>query len=548
MIDPVDPVEQTVTDFGRWAEQHGREETDFSAALIALTMLGFEDHADLEPGDLAEFLLDAYPEAMAAFGQAPSEAMPDTLRDLLAFFRDRGRLPADRVRRLLDELDEVEPEFLDLVEDFAGPVPDLASVLGVPDRLPPIRLPSPDVLAADARTARLVADARALAVWVGEQRPTSPDDTELTDADAERAERDLGITSIDRVQLWELADVLGFLDFSEDEPTVSTSADAHAWPDVDDEVALALWERALGHVLLHSAAIDAFAHRAEHLTMAEVGGPLLPLLFLRQGRGMETTGVSDAVRIAADLELEHLSPKAADRVWQAWVAEHGDPGQALLDRLTRLGAVEVRDDVVTLTPVARHVARIKLVEGGIEIPLLPPSAEMTARQLVDAAPGFTEEELAAEVRAWLTSRDAADAARELLDLAAQGDGGERKWAVVVAKQLGGTVAEQWRAALDVPALRAYAKSALGEPPDDSDRAWMLIDAVTSSNGTPEPIAAAVAEVVPAGREQALFEVAWRLPHPQAGDALADIGEAHPDKKIAKAARKAAFKASSRPRA
>ncbi len=42
----------------------------------------------------------------------------------------------------------------------------------------------------------------------------------------------------------------------------------------------------------------------------------------------------------------------------------------------------------------------------------------------------------------------------------------------------------------------------------------------------------------------MFDAMWRLPHPEAWDALTMIGAEHPDKKIAKAARKAAFKARS----
>ena len=45
-------------------------------------------------------------------------------------------------------------------------------------------------------------------------------------------------------------------------------------------------------------------------------------------------------------------------------------------------------------------------------------------------------------------------------------------------------------------------------------------------------------------EQEIFDAMWRLPHPDVQDVLTMIGEEHPDKKIAKAARKAAFKASS----
>jgi hypothetical protein len=42
----------------------------------------------------------------------------------------------------------------------------------------------------------------------------------------------------------------------------------------------------------------------------------------------------------------------------------------------------------------------------------------------------------------------------------------------------------------------------------------------------------------------MFGTMWRLPHPEAREVLTMIGEEHPDKKIAKAARKADFKARS----
>lgn len=51
--------------------------------------------------------------------------------------------------------------------------------------------------------------------------------------------------------------------------------------------------------------------------------------------------------------------------------------------------------------------------------------------------------------------------------------------------------------------------------------------------------------VPQEMVQEIFDAMWRLPHPDAREVLTMIGEEHPDKKIAKAARKAVFKASSR---
>jgi hypothetical protein len=59
------------------------------------------------------------------------------------------------------------------------------------------------------------------------------------------------------------------------------------------------------------------------------------------------------------------------------------------------------------------------------------------------------------------------------------------------------------------------------------------------------VAAAVADT-PADLDlRATVEEMWRLDHPDVADVLRALGDHHPDKEIAKAARKAAFKARSR---
>jgi hypothetical protein len=62
---------------------------------------------------------------------------------------------------------------------------------------------------------------------------------------------------------------------------------------------------------------------------------------------------------------------------------------------------------------------------------------------------------------------------------------------------------------------------------------------------PEVLAKRLSEAVPAGQELAVFELMARVPHPDAADVLAVIGKYHPDKKIAKLARKSAYKAATR---
>jgi hypothetical protein len=89
---------------------------------------------------------------------------------------------------------------------------------------------------------------------------------------------------------------------------------------------------------------------------------------------------------------------------------------------------------------------------------------------------------------------------------------------------------------------------------DDDLAWVITDALVVDGWDdvddeveyePEALAKRLGEAIPAGREQAAFEMMARAPHPDAASVLTVIGRYHPDRKIAKAARKSAYKAASR---
>src|SRR5581483_6646834 len=170
----------------------------------------------------------------------------------------------------------------------------------------------------------------------------------------------------------------------------------------------------------------------------------------------------------------------------------------------------------------------------VDVPLLPPPAEMTAAELSSAAEGASEEEFAAEADAWLALREPAAAARELLDFGAVAGPAERMTVVTVVRRLGDAAEPQWRSALDVPALRSYAKLALvtddgSQPelePQVGDTAWLLVDLLAAVPDEFEPgdLAAELAEVMPGGTEEAMFDAMSRLPHPDAASVLTLIGE------------------------
>jgi hypothetical protein len=203
--------------------------------------------------------------------------------------------------------------------------------------------------------------------------------------------------------------------------------------------------------------------------------------------------------------------------------------------------------------------REQLTDEGVEIPLLPPVDEMTAADLIAASEDAGEDEIAAEMAAWLELRTPDNAASELLAVAASGGAVERMLAVAAVNRLGPAAEPAWRDSLDRPELRPYAKIALteiagGSPgitmlaglePEAGDIAWVLTDMLAAISDSPEELPQQLRESVPAGQEQLVFDAMSLSPHPDAASVLSLIGKHHPDKRIAKAARKSAFRAGSR---
>ncbi|HEV2781677.1 MAG TPA: hypothetical protein VGX25_20015 [Actinophytocola sp.] len=432
-----------------------------------------------------------------------------------------------------DDLDEFD---LDEAVSFK-------EAFGLPDRLPPLRLPEDGELAAGARTSPLLGRARQLAEWVGEGRAVTAEG-ELTGPDCAAAAKALGIDvpgPVERLgdvpelaHLWDLAESVEFVVVGADGQAGGGPGLA-AWPDGDDEEVLDIWATGLA-VTITSLDLDADLHGAEdEVDFSGAGGAVLVSLFLARNGGMplgEVRALVDEMALVPD----------------SWVGRHGEPVDVLLARLDELGAIARDGEIVRLTPLAQWAAWSQLMDSDVEVPLLPPVEEMTAGELVAAAEGFTEDELAAEMSAWLALRSPGAAAGELLDAAAAGGPADRMYATsVVTSQLAADAEPHWRAALDDPRLRAYAKLALDLKPASEDLAWLLTDllAAVSEFDGPDEIAQQLADSVPPGKEQEIIDLMWRLPHPDAGEVLTMLGAHHPDREIAKAARKAAFKAASR---
>ena len=421
---------------------------------------------------------------------------------------------------------------------------------------------------------------------------------DLSPADAAAAAAATGAGADDFAYLWEYAIAADWLsDDDADEDRVLPGEAAEAWTDDTDEDVCFAWFGTLGAVLNETLEVagapGAGAARTRRRparttttttrTTSEddederdepdddgggepaldfLGLPLALaiLLFTSRAEGVPRAELAEV--FWADAAVDMTAAQAAV-AREEWLAAYGDPVELLLGKLAELAAITEAGGTVRLTPLALADLRDQLVEEGVDIPLLPPTAaELTGAELLAMAEGVSEEEFYAESAAWAAARGAVPAARELLDLGAHGDPGDRLLAVAAVTRIGAAAAPAWRDSLNVPPMSGYAKITLamleddgsaGRPaglePSPADVAWMATDllALACDDEYPDPDELVVTfnEAVPAGGEAALFDAMSRGVHPDAVAVLNHVGKYHPDKRVAKAARTAAHKAASR---
>ncbi|MFD7416352.1 hypothetical protein [Kitasatospora purpeofusca] len=255
------------------------------------------------------------------------------------------------------------------------------------------------------------------------------------------------------------------------------------------------------------------------------------------------------------LDYRPIDPELFDEEEGEETAGAGpDGGPAELDE-----AESARFGLVRLTPLGQYGIRQWLLEDGYDAPLVGDLAQGDAAELLrgvsEAANVLPEEEL----KVWIEGRDPAAAARELLEAARGNDAYApmRRMLCHSALTLLGAPAEPAvREVLGDPELGGGAAAwlvALGAAdvpaPDRATALWTVVDAFAAqlldTGGDPDQLRELVAEL-PVTEEPAdyLGEL-WRVEHPYTADVLEAVGEMHPDRAVAKEARKAAFKARSK---
>ncbi|MGW0738077.1 hypothetical protein [Streptomyces sp. NPDC002851] len=214
-----------------------------------------------------------------------------------------------------------------------------------------------------------------------------------------------------------------------------------------------------------------------------------------------------------------------------------------------------RYGLVRLTPLGLYGVRARMLEAGIDAPAVGDLADKGADALLAGTAEFPQTAARAETETWLARREPLAAARELLAAARGADESAplRRLRCQQALSLVGKEAEPaLRDVLDDAELGGLARVWLTEqgaadvpPPPESMVYWLTIDTIAAqlrAEGNSEELQALVEGL--AAQHSGFFDTAWRVRHPATAEVLEAMGRLHPDKKVAKEARKAAYKARS----
>jgi hypothetical protein len=413
--------------------------------------------------------------------------------------------------------------------------------------MPPVRLASREELTAAARVAPLLRAAQDLAAWAGKDR-TVAGRGDLTDDDAAEAAGALDL-SLDEIHAaWAIAIGTAMVTVDGDQAGPGDRFGVLGTARPDD--ALGLWGAALDTVL--------GLENLDGLTTA----------LYTAGRPVRLDALFEAYAAAVGAMTDSPGPPPASGPDGPGLAA-GDPDgpppspglEPGLELLADLGVVELGADsddddeaglTVTLSPIGLWAVRDRLQQRGWRVPVLGGSADGGAAAVLAVLADYDAEDGEAEIAAWLSRRDPEQAAEELTAAASQGSPGLRGAAFAVMDRVGAAAVPTVRLALADPVLRPHAAVWLREHGEEAsltrvDSAWLLVDlgAGLLEEAAPEDVVAELLPDLPPHAQAELVAGLWRVEHPAVTELLTTLSNHHPEPDVAKAARKAAFKARSR---
>ncbi|WP_406479192.1 hypothetical protein [Streptomyces sp. NBC_01615] len=467
--------------------------------------------------------------------------------------------------------------------------------------LPPVRLTSEAELARDALAAPLFSRAARLARWAGPDTRVGAGG-ELVEEQLPEAAAVLGLSGDDAAALaseaWRVAvdtGLVGIVD--EEEGTVGAGEDLSLLTSGGPQDVLGVWLGALDTVLADASVpdlddlvgamdeggeidfssldwdpeaeaefLDGVLGNLYLLTVSEEEpgeGPIpLPALaasmIVPDDMGEPTNDVLEQVSDAMmrlDDQFRLLEPIGLVDFQPVDEALMTEPDEAAEEPAAVDDTDVSRYGMVRLTPLGLYGIRARLLEAGMSAPAVGDLADKGADTLLDGTSAFPPAAAQAETEQWLARREPLSAARELLAAARGGDAGAplRRLRCQQALSLVGMEAEPaLREVLDDAELGGLARVWLSEhgvpdvpAPSEAMVFWLTIDTLAAqlaAEGNSDELQSLVEGL--AQQHSGFFATAWRVDHPATPDVLEAMGRLHPDKKVAKEARKAAFKARS----
>ncbi|MEU7580769.1 hypothetical protein AB0B50_24555 [Streptomyces sp. NPDC041068] len=426
---------------------------------------------------------------------------------------------------------------------------------------PPEGTPAPAELARGARAG--LADAVRVARWADDAlRPgpgrtgASPDGKgTLSDATAERAAAELGLTPGQVRADWDTARLAGLIEVHGD--SARPGWRLRAW-NRDDTAVLRGWVALFDAWSLAHPAPDTLAPAA----VAEVVEAMPQVLsFLQLSAGpVPVPQLLDLLdQRVTELRTERCEIPYNPQPEPAPAAdclEDAAPLPDLLDwalhGLAAVGALTYAEGQATLTPLGSWAVWVKLEQICVAAQSPAGHFEQSAEDMLRGCARLRPNAARAEYRAWLAARPVGSAVTDLLAAARGEDALLRGLAFEALRVVGAPAEAEVRAVVDEASLRPYALLWLAEQegtdPEDvhyvltrEESTWLWIDtaAAVADHGEAQLLVrhleSAVQPTVPA-----LLDEVRRAGHPRTVQVLVALAAAHPDPALAKAVRRAAF--------
>ncbi len=378
----------------------------------------------------------------------------------------------------------------------------------------------------------------------------------LSDATAERAAGELGLTPAQVRADWDTARLAGLVEVHGD--TARPGWRLRAW-DRDDSAVLRGWVALFdAWSLAHpeprehepSAVAEVVSAMPQVLSFLQLSAGPVPVEQLLDLLGQRVTELrTERCEIPYGPQPEPVpaapQPPAADT-----------PLDPLLDwalhALASVGALTYGDGQATLTPLGSWAVWVKLEQICVAAQSPAGNIEQSAEDMLRGCSQLRPNAARAEYRAWLAARTVGSAVGELIDAARGEDALLRGLAFEALRVVGAPAEPDVRSVADEATLRPYALLWLAEhdgiDPEDAhevltraEATWLWVDtaaAVADHGEAPllvRHLESAIQPTVPM-----LLDEVRAVGHPRTVQVLVALAAAHPDPALAKAVRRAAF--------